>query len=530
MIYKDMIIMGSRVDEGHVAAPGHIRAFDVRTGKRRWIFHTIPQPGEYGFDTWKDSTAYQFIGGANAWNGFALDKEREVVFATTGSASYDWYGGKRLGNNLFANCLLALDANTGKRIWHFQLVHHDVWDRDLSSPPALVTINKDGRKIDAVALTTKSGYVYLFDRANGKPVHPIIEKRVPTGTDLNGEQLSTTQPYPTAPAPFVRQLFTEKDINPLLSAESYNEVKNRWLSYKHDHMYNPPSLQGTVFLPGLDGGGEWGGPSYDPETNLLYINANEMAWLIQAVDISKKPIANESFEQAGKRLYQNNCMSCHGPERKGSGNFPSLIGVDKKYTSTAFHSLLQSGRRMMPAFKQLNDNEREAIASFVLNIETAKKKPFQNNRPVDERKKMPYTITGYNKFLSKEGSPALAPPWGTLTALDLNTGQYIWKKTLGNDTAFKNAKEPTGTENYGASVVTKGGLLFIGATKDGKFRAFNKRTGELLWETALPAPAYATPAIYEWNNKQYIVIACGGGKLGTPSGDSFVAFALPGKK
>lgn len=531
MVYKDLLITGCRVDEGPVAAPGHIRAFDARTGKRRWIFHTIPHPGEPGYESWDDPKAYEFIGGANPWSGFSLDEKRGIVFACTGSASYDWYGGKRLGNNLYANSLLALDANTGKHIWHFQSVHHDVWDRDMSSPPALVTINKDGKKIDAVAATTKSGFVYVFERETGKPVYDIVEKPVPSQSDLAGEKLSPTQPFPTAPASFMRQAFTEKDINPLLSKDSYEEVKQRLQSYKSDHVYNPPSLQGTVVFPGLDGGAEWGGPTYDPATGIMYINANEMAWVIQAIDIKNTKAAKENYEQAGKRLYQSNCMACHGPERKGSGNFPSLIDVNKKYNPAAFHSLLQSGRRMMPAFKQLNENEREAIASFVLNIENLKNKAYENKSVVkDERTAVPYTITGYNKFLSKEGYPAIAPPWGTLNALDLNTGKYLWKKTLGNDTAFKNAKEPTGTENYGASVVTKGGLLFIAATKDGKFRAFNKRNGELLWETDLPAPGYATPAMYEVNGKQYIVIACGGGKMNTKSGDSYVAFALPDKK
>jgi quinoprotein glucose dehydrogenase len=526
IIFKDMIIMGSRVDEGAAAAPGHIRAFDVRTGQRRWIFHTIPQPGQEGFDTWDDTTAYKFIGGANSWSGFSLDEKRGIVYASTGSASYDFYGGRRLGNNLFADCLLALDANTGKRVWHFQHIHHDLWDRDLSSPPALVTIKKDGRTIDAVALTTKTGFVFVFERDTGKPVYEIVEKPVPTHTDLVGERLSPTQPFPSAPAPFMRQLFTEKDINPLLPDSSYLEIKKRLASYRNDHMYNAPSLQGTVVFPGLDGGAEWGGPTFDPETGMLYINANEMAWVIQAKDISNTVTSQETYEQAGKRLYQSNCMTCHGPERQGSGNFPSIVGAEKKYTRDDFHNLLQTGRRMMPAFKQLNENEREAITTFVLSNKELSTKPFENTVK-DDPYKLPYTITGYNKFLSKEGHPAIAPPWGTLNALDLSTGKYTWKKTLGHDTAYKNAKEPTGTENYGASVVTKGGLLFIAATKDGKFRAFNKRNGDLLWEVDLPAPAYATPAVYELDGKQYIVIACGGGKMNTRSGDSYVAFALP---
>ncbi len=530
IIYKDIIIMGSRVDEGAAAAPGHIRAYNVKTGKRQWIFHTIPQPGEPGYETWDDTTAYKFIGGANAWSGFSLDKGRGIVYTCTGSASYDWYGGRRAGNDLYGNCVLALDAATGKHIWHFQTVHHDVWDRDLSSPPALVTITREGKKVDALAVTTKSGFIFLFDRTNGKPLNEIVEKKVPQQSDLTGEKLAATQPFPTAPAPFMRQLFTEKDINPLLPDSSYAAIKKRLASYKNDNMFNPPSLQGTVVFPGLDGGAEWGGPTFDPSSGLLYINANEMAWVIQAVDVKSIPVKPENNGEAGARLYQSTCMSCHGPERKGAGNFPSLINVEKKYTAASFDTLLQSGRRMMPAFKQLNVAERNAIASFILDISTQKNKKFidtasKKNDPF----KLPYTITGYNKFLSNEGYPAIAPPWGTLNAIDLNTGKYVWKKTLGNDADFPNAKEPTGVENYGASVVTAGGLLFIAATKDGKLRAFNKRDGSLLWEVSLPVPGYATPSVYELNGKQYIVIACGGGKMNTKSGDSYMAFALPGK-
>lgn len=531
IIFNDLLIIGCRVDEGQHAAPGHIRAFDVRTGKRRWIFHTIPQPGEFGFDSWKDSTAYKYIGGANAWGGFSLDKKRGIVFACTGSASYDWYGGKRLGNNLFSNSVLALDAATGKYIWHFQTVHHDVWDRDIPSAPALITINKDGKPVDAVVVTTKSGFIYVFNRETGKPLFDIEERKAPQQTDLTGEELAPTQPHAVKPAPFVRQLFTEKDINPLLPDSSYQEVKKRWASYKTDNMFNPPSLQGTVVFPGLDGGAEWGGPTFDPTTGMLYINANEVAWVIQAIPVTNDGINNETYAMAGQRLYQANCMTCHGPERKGSGNFPSIVNAKNKYTSLSLDTLLQSGRRMMPAFRQLDEIQRKAIAAFVLdNGDKAKKYLDSNEQKHNAHFTVPYSITGYNKFLSKEGQPAIAPPWGTLNAVDLNTGEYVWKKPLGNDPEFgANSKTPTGAENYGASIVTAGGLLFIAASKDGKFRAFNKRTGELLWETSLPAPGYATPAMYELDGRQYIVIACGGGKMKTVSGDSYIAFALPGK-
>ncbi len=527
IVYKDLLIMGSRVDEGPEAAPGHIRAYDVRTGHRRWIFHTIPHPGEPGHETWEDSSAYNFIGGANAWSGFSLDEKRGLVFAATGSASFDFYGGKRLGNGLYGNCVLALEAATGKLRWHYQTIHHDVWDRDLSSPPALVSFKKDGKMVDACAVTTKTGYVYVFDRETGRPIFPIEERPMPTASGLVGEKLSPTQPHPTVPVPFVRQIMTEQDLNPLLSPESFAEVKQRWSGYLNDHPFNPPSLQGTIELPGLDGGGEWGGPTFDPTTGILYVNANEMAWIIRSVELEKGKQGPQTLAQAGEHFYKTNCMTCHAPDRKGSGNNATLVGMGQKYTPASFDTLLQTGRRMMPAFRHLGEAERKAVAAYILELPEATKQPYTGPKPAPDPREVPYAIAGYDKFLSREGLPAISPPWGTLNALDLGTGEWLWKKTLGNDPAFPNAKEPTGTENYGGSVVTAGGLLFIAATKDGMFRAFNKRTGALLWETKLPNPAFATPAVYELDGKQFVVVACGGGKLGTKSGDSYVAFALP---
>ncbi len=532
IIYKDLYILGSRVDEAAAAAPGHIRAYDVRTGRLRWIFHTIPQPGEVGYETWDDKDAWKNIGGANCWSGFSLDEEKGILFAPTGSASYDFYGGKRTGNNLFANCVIALDANTGKRIWHFQTVHHDVWDRDVPTPPALVTIKKDGRNMEAIAQPTKSGFIFLFERTTGKPVYPIEERPVPVETGLTGEKLSSTQPYPTFPKPFVRQQMTENDLNTLVPDSSYQDIKAKLASYKTGHMFNPPSMQGTVIFPGFDGGAEWGGPAFDPETGILYINANEMPWVLTMVDVKDKPVKAETNFDAGQRLYKKACMTCHGEQMQGSGNNPPLVESEKKYSGEQFIQLVTTGRRMMPANNQLNEAEKKAIASFVLNLTSEQKKKF-TGPPEKENPyhRMPYTSTGYNKFLTKEGYPALSPPWGTLNAIDLNTGELVWKNPLGEYPELK-AKgiPPTGTENYGGPVVTAGGLLFIAAARDGKFRAYNKLTGKILWEYDLPAPAFATPAVYELNGKQYIVIACGGGKLKTKSGDAYVAFALPEKK
>jgi len=532
IIYKDNIIIGSRVAEEAAAAPGHIRAFDVHTGKLRWKFNTIPQPGQEGYETWDDKEAYKHIGGANSWSGFSLDEEKGILFAPTGSASYDFYGGKRTGQNLFANCVLALDANTGKRIWHFQTVHHDVWDRDLPTPPALVTILKDGKKIEAVAQPTKSGFIFLFERTTGKPVYPIEEKSVPTETELAGEKLSPTQPWPTFPKPFARQSLTESDLNTLVPDSSYQDIKKRLATYKTGFIFNPPSKQGTVIFPGFDGGAEWGGPAFDPETGIIYINANEMPWVLTMVDVNQNTESNENNLQAGQRLYIKTCMACHGAERQGSGNNPTLIDVNKKYNEDQFTQLVTSGRRMMLPLTQLSVSEKKAIASYILDLKSLQKGKFiAPPRAEDAYYKMPYSSTGYNKFLTKEGYPAVSPPWGTISAINLNTGELLWKNALGEYPELKAKGIPaTGTENYGGSAVTAGGLLFIAASKDGKFRCFNKTNGKLLWETELPAPGFATPSVYEANGKQYIVIACGGGKLGTKSGDAYVAFSLPDKK
>ncbi|MCW3088528.1 MAG: PQQ-binding-like beta-propeller repeat protein [Sediminibacterium sp.] len=529
VIYKDLLIIGSRVAEDASAAPGHIRAYDVHTGKLRWIFHTIPQPDEYGYDSWEDKNAYAHIGGANAWSGFSLDEEKGLVFAPIGSASFDFYGGMRLGADLFANCVLALDAATGKRVWHFQTVHHDLWDRDLPTAPVLVDLTKDGKKIEAVAQVTKSGFIFLLDRATGKPVYPVNETPVPTETALTGEKPWPTQPIPSFPKPFVRQLLAEKDLNHVVPDSSFQELKRRWQATKHDHLFTPPSKEGTVIFPGFDGGAEWGGPSYDPSTGILYVNASEMPWILTMVDLSKnKKNISEKNLDAGKRLYTTACMACHGAERKGSGNNPSLIGVQQKYTEQSFKQLLNAGRRMMPAFHQLSEGEKDALAAFILDNKTAQQKAFVvPERAMDPYSSLPYASTGYHKFLTKEGYPAVDTPWGSLNAINLNTGKLEWKTTLGDYPELKAKGIHSGTENYGGSAVTAGGIVFIAATSDKKIRAFHKRTGQLLWEHDLPAAGFATPSVYEKNGHQYIVIACGGGKLGAASGDSYVAFALP---
>jgi quinoprotein glucose dehydrogenase len=528
MVYKDLFFVGGYVSEN---TPGHIRAFDIKTGQQKWIFHTIPYPGEPGYETWEDPSAYKRLGSANSWSGFSLDEKRGLLFAGTGNPTNDFYGGGRLGKTLYANCVLAIDANTGKLKWHFQTVHHDVWDMDISSPPILVTLKRAGKPFDAVVQTTKTGLVFVFGRETGKPVFPIIEKPVITRTTITGEKLSKTQPFPVLPKPFARQILTEKDLNRLVDDTSYASIRSQFHSYYSKGIYTPPSKEGTIVFPGYDGGGEWGGPSFDPSTNMLYVNANEMAWVLNLVENTRATTTTLSNLQAGAVLYNRNCMVCHGPERLGGGDYPSILAAGKKYNFKQFNELLSTGRRMMPGFNHLTAEEKDALAAFILDDKNEQAKPFKGLlgtvAGAKAQSKISYSSTGYNKFLTREGYPAISPPWGTLNAINLNTGQYMWKIPLGEFEELK-AKgiPPTGRENYGGSVVTAGGLLFIAATADGKFRAINKKNGKILFETDLPAPGVATPAVYAVDGTQYVVIACGGSKWGGQSSDTYVAFSL----
>lgn len=530
IIYNDILIIGHRVAESADAAPGTIRAYDVLTGNLKWKFHTIPQPGEKGYETWEDKEAWKKFGGANSWAGMSLDEKRGIVYIPTGSIGGDFYGGIRKGENLFGNSLLALDAATGKYLWHYQVVHHDLWDRDLAANPNLVTLRINGKKIDAVAQTTKHGYIFVFDRETGTPLFPIEEISVPA-SDLPGEVAWRTQPIPTLPEPFARQKFGVDDIS-TIDKETHEELLTQFHQIKYSTMFTPPSKEGVWIFPGFDGGGEWGGAAVDPESGIMYVNSSELPWSLTMVDVPKES-GDHSIKGMGQALYGKYCVTCHGINRKGNGSsFPSLIGVDKKYTNDQAWKIIENGKNMMPAFKQIKGADKEALLAFLMNIPD--KEPSSNSlssptsKPKSIMDEVPYTMTGYNRFLDKNGYPGITPPWGTLNAVDLNSGKLLWKVALGEYPELK-AKgiSATGTENYGGPLITKGGLVFIAATKDEKIRAFDKSTGKVVWEHSLPAAGYATPSTYSINGKQYVVIACGGGKIGSKSGDSYVAFALP---
>lgn len=518
VIYQDLMIVGGREAETLPASPGDIRAYDVRSGRLRWSFHTIPHPGEFGYDTWPKD-AWKTSGAANNWAGMTVDAARGTVYVPTGSAAFDFYGADRIGDDLFADCLLALNAETGERIWHFQGVRHDLWDRDFPAPPVLLTVNRDGKKIDAVAQTTKQGFVFLFDRTNGKPLFPIECRNYPP-SDVPGELASQQQCLPTKPAPFARQLLTAGLLSER-TPEIHQWALDKFKAFRSEGQFVPFTLgKDTVIFPGFDGGGEWGGAAVDPETGILYVNANDLPYT--------GALAENTEDNTAKSLYMNQCAVCHGEKMAGSPPaIPSLVGISQRMSFKEVAATIKNGKGRMPGFSNLNDDQISSLLSYVMGESSGEKKELASSPAAMPA--MKYHFTGYNRFYDPDGYPAVVPPWGTLSAINLNTGEYAWKIPLGEypELAAKGLNN-TGTENYGGPLVTAGGLLFIGATNfDKKFRAFDKSTGELLWETTLPFSGNATPITYEVNGRQFVVIAAGGGKdLRSKSGGVYVAFGL----
>ena len=517
VINGDLIITGFRTSESKPAAPGAVRAYDVRTGKLRWKFNLIPQPGEPGHETWVDGSA-ESAGGANAWAGMVVDAARGIVYVPTGSAVDDFYGGDRKGDNLYANSLVALDANTGRLLWHFQGVHHDVLDRDFPSPPVLLTVTRDGGRVDAVAQTSKQGFVFIFDRVTGAPLFPIEERPVPQ-SGVPGERTAPTQPFPLKPAPFARQILTADMLTPR-TPEANAWAREAFAGMRSDGPFAPlPLDRQAIVFPGYDGGAEWGGPAVDPRRGILYVNSNDIAWTGGLV-AAQAPASNP-----GAALYEQQCAGCHGMAREGAPpDFPALRGIGAKLSADQVAALVTGGRDRMPGFPHIRGDALAALVGFVRSDEDKIELASPGGAA------QTYRFTGYRKFLDPEGYPAVTPPWGTLSAIDMNSGEYLWKIPLGEypELAARGMRG-TGTENYGGPIVTAGGIVVIGATiYDRKLRAFDSRTGRLLWEGALPFAGTATPITYMAGDRQFVVIATSGQRdARSPKGSAYVAFALP---
>lgn len=536
VVFEDLLIVGFRTTESSPAPPGDIRAFDVRTGRLRWTFHTIPRSGEPGAETWPAAAA-RTSGGANNWAGMALDRKRGIVYVPTGSATADFYGADRRGSNLYANTLLALDARSGRRLWHFQTTHHDLWDRDLPAAPTLLTIERDGRRVDAVAQATKQGYVFVFDRETGVPLFPIEERPV-AASDVPGEAAWPTQPVPLAPAPCARQSLDEHGLARRTPA-LYDWAVAQFRQFRVGPQYTPFTVgRQTVIVPGFDGGAEWGGAAADPERGVLYLNCNDVAWTGSLV----RTVPGAGLAAA---LYAQHCSTCHGAERKGSPpEFPSLVDVGARLSPDDLASVIRNGRGRMPAFPMIDAFTMPAFVEYVRtgrDVAQAAAGVRREPEAVGTRREMnvvlgggpepaAFRFGGFHKFLDPEGYPAVAPPWGTLSAFDLNTGRTSWRVPLGEyPELVARGVRGTGSENYGGPVLTATGLLFIGATThDAKLRAFDSANGRLLWAATLPYAGTATPAVYAVQGRQYLVILTSNQRNPqAPQGSAWVAYSLP---
>lgn len=516
VVFEDLVILGT----SSWAAHANVSAYDTRTGERRWIFNTVPHPGEYGFESFGDTTFWRNGAGVNVWGGLSLDPENEMVFFGTGQPKFDFYRPFNEGNHLFGNSVVALNVRTGKRVWHYQIIHRDLWDMDVPVAPILSSLTVDRRKVPVAIQTTKTGNTFIFHRLTGSLINSVEERPVPP-SKLYGEQASPTQPFPLWPEPFSKQQVTSDDVtNRTPEARQYalERVRNADLA-----RFAPPSERGLIYY-GLHGGGQWGGGAYDPTNEVLYVNANEIAWDIQMINVNDPARrATGGRIHPGEQIYlQKGCVACHGAAREGMENAPPLTDLRTRYEPLALGALITRGRGSMPAFPSLTGEELQALTAYLLDQQRA----ASVSEPADL--KPSYAVKGYNRFLDPDGYPATAPPWGTLNALDLKTGKLRWRQPFGiYPELIEQGLPPTGTENFGGPVVTKTGVLFIGATRDERFRAYHADTGRLLWEYQLPYGGYATPSTYEIDGRQYVVIpATGGGKLGTPAGDVMIAFTL----
>jgi quinoprotein glucose dehydrogenase len=518
-VFEDLLILGSATGEGYDASPGHLRAYDAFSGELVWIFHTIPHEGQPGHETWEWVEGENY-GGANNWGGLSIDKEKGWVYAALGSPVYDFYGANRKGANLYGNSVVALDARTGEKQWHYQTVKHDIWDYDLPAAPTLIDLEIEGSTVHALVQPTKMGELILLDRYTGRPLLNSKEKPVPA-SNVPGEEAFPTQAFDQGIL-VVRQGFDSTQLTDI-SPEATDYVRREMRKYRNDGMYTPPSMEGTLTMPATRGGILWGGLSYDRHNHMVYVNVNEIPMILQMKSVEEDV---EEGVLSGYAVYMSNCASCHGSNKEGQkDSYPALNNLEERLGDAEILSVVQKGKGLMPAFAQLDEAEIDALLAFLKDSTAGFEKDPQPSAKTMER----YVLNGYRLFTDQEGFPASRPPWGTLNAVDLSTMQVKWKVPLGSYPDLKKRGiDDTGTQNFGGCVATAGDLVFIGGSADEMFRAFDAETGEVLWEYKLSAGGYAVPSVYQVDGKQYVVIAAGGGnRLGTPTGDAFYAFALP---
>jgi quinoprotein glucose dehydrogenase len=579
-VFENLIILGSAPGEGYLSPPGDLRAFDVISGKLVWQFHTIPLPGEFGYDTWPKE-AWKYAGAANTWGEITIDEKRGIAYFPTGSATFDFYGADRPGADLFGDCLLALDARTGKRLWHFQMVHHDLWDYDNTSAPQLTTVRHAGKTVDAVALAGKTGFLYVFNRVTGAPLWPIEERPVPK-SDMPGEHASPTQPFPTAPPPFAVLKFTADDLNPyILTPEERAHWKQVVDSARNEGIFTPPSMRDTIQMPGNQGGSNWGTTSSNPTNGMVFVlGLNEPAILKMSLDMPGRSgggggRATGSAAQ-GRGVYQRRCVMCHGDDLSGNGNYPSLIDVTTHMGVETVRAIVAGGKGPMPAFSSdIDEADMNALMAYLANPAAAAEggrggrggrgagvaPPLggpvvaSGGAPAAKILAGAVAAAGRGSYGSMGGPPypedvdvpsnryytgynvmgnIIKPPYTTLTAYDLNTGTIKWQVPVGDDLrALAEGVHDTGAIGLRAGmVVTSTGLVFL-TGGDAKMRAYDAETGKVLWTATLPGQSRGIPAMYQVNGRQYLIVnattAQGGPNPSSDNARGYVAFALPEK-
>nr|WP_294793423.1 PQQ-binding-like beta-propeller repeat protein [uncultured Mucilaginibacter sp.] len=575
-LFDDIIILGSAPGEGLFSAPGHIRAYNVITGKLAWVFHTIPEPGEFGYETWPKD-AYKYIGGVNCWGEMSTDTKRGIVYIPLGSPTYDYYGADRIGANLFSDCILALDARTGKRLWHYQTVHHDIWDYDITAAPQLITVDKNGKSVDAVAIATKQGFLYVFDRVTGEPLFPIEERPVPK-SEVAGEQSWPTQPHSTLP-PFTKQIVTVADLNPYWSPGHADTMKRRVAAAKSGLFLPLSDKYEVIAMPGAVGGANWGNTASNPKKGIVYVASMNHGSIYK---LTKTPSRNTPMSaaamSAAQTAYVQNCQSCHGANREGAVG-PPINNIAARINLDAFKTLIATGKGQMPPFAHIDETTLTGIYRFVTGaaaggppaggpgrggfggparVTTPPTGPvvatggapdavgFNAQRSAKIMTDYPEGVPNYDRYTTPYGlsnSDLVSPPWSTITAYDLNKGLVLWKKPIGQDgrIPLKTGQEemgiPIGTEHR-SMLVTSTGILFATA-RGGDLYAFDAENGKLLWRYRLPKDSEGGMTTYQVNGKQYLVVPAmaafsieAGARAKIPGlyPPGYLVFALPDKK